>query len=91
MLNEEDDLRLIQTHYDIAFALIKYGNLSKAKYELFSVLPLRLYDKSLDIMDDRNSGSDQSLKNLIKKVHKKLNDTNEECDGGVIPDIKDIF
>lgn len=84
----DNDLKLIKGHYEIALNLINLDKKVKAKIELFNTMPSKLYDKSLDIMDDRNHSTDQSLKNLIKKVHKQLGEIIDD-DEDIIPDISD--
>ena len=74
-----DDIEQIKNHYEIALELINLNQLNKARHELYNKMNDRLYDLSLDLMDNRNiSNSNKEIKNLICEVHNKLGgDINE--------------
>jgi len=70
---------LIKNHYEIALNLINLKEIKKAKLELYNKMPIELYDESLDILNNRNlKNKNKKLKELIDKVHEKINDYNDK-------------
>lgn len=79
MKEKIDNLQIIKNHYGIALKLINSNQESKARSELFNKMDGDLYDKSLDILDNRNlKVKEKKLKSLIDEVHNKLSTKEDE-------------
>ena len=70
------DLMSIRAFYTAVDQLLKDDNMVDALKILYDAMPRDLYDKSLDILDNRNDKiASQSLRRLITRVDKKINPT----------------
>lgn len=66
----------IKDFYEVALKLLNENNKIDALKVLHEAMPATLYDKSLDILYNRNeNASNNSLRSLITKVDKILNPT----------------
>jgi len=70
------DLMIIESFYIVVLDLLQHNKKSEALKILHEAMPSDLYDKSLDIWENRNDDiANKSLRKLIKKVDKILNPT----------------
>lgn len=68
------DLMEIRAFYQTVDQLLKIGKNSDALKVLYEAMPNKLYDKSLDILYNRNDEMvSKSLRKLIKKVDNIIN------------------
>lgn len=70
---ELESLLKIKDYYNRTLQYIQEDNIRSALYIIHNEMPVDLYDKSLDIMDNRNDkNSNDELKNLIQTVDNLL-------------------
>lgn len=86
----KDDYALIKEYYDKALTALKSDEPAQGGKIIYS-MPVKLYDMSLDILDNKNDEfSDQELRELIETVDTlitKLNSNGVDEDS----DITDVF
>jgi len=72
----------IEDYYNKTLQYLQQNDIKSALYIIHNEMPVDLYDKSLDIMDNRNDkNSNDKLKNLIQTVDNLLykeSDIDEE-------------
>lgn len=77
MSKKSKEQKIIKDYYKKAYKLIGKDKKSEAVHLLYVEMPLDLYDKSLDILDNRNEKKDisESLILLIEDVTRSLNNS----------------
>ena len=70
---KKKDLQTIETFYNKALALLKNNNYKEATNLLYNIMPVELYDSSINLLFNRNDTTiSDSLKQLITTVDELL-------------------
>lgn len=89
--NNEEDFVKIKDYYTRALQLLESDEPTKGGKVILNEMPVRLYDMSLDILDNKNGEfSDQELRTLIDTVDKRLCDISHSGDEPE-SDIPEVF
>ena len=88
----QEELDLIEVFYKRAFIFLSSNCKKEAKTVLYNKMPLKLYDISLDILNNRNNKFvNNSLRNLIIRVDDLLTDKEDEITSDLSDNYGDIL